>query len=193
MKSLHWTQETVTVYPIVVIRKVNDEICEDHIVFVSDDKFHDVPFVEFCNSRLHEHFKNEGLHIEHDVEHNDGCAIQFKCIRAFSALARRNIKTTSIFCETSHGKSKSDGLGGVVKCYASRSVFGEKTIIRNGKELFQFYEENLVVRDAFESNKPMLNRLFFYVSSDDIEEFCSSFPENGYKYIDGTLQIHSWG
>ena len=58
---------------------------------------------------------------------------------------------------------------------------GEKTIIRNGKELFQFYEENLVVRDAFESNKSMLNRLFFYVSSDDIEEFRSSFPENGYK------------
>ena len=109
-----------------------------------------------------EHYKNEGLHIEHDVEHNDGCAIQFKCIRVFSALARRNIKTTSIFCETSHGKSKSDGLGGVVNCYVSCSVCGEKTIIRNGKELFQFYEENLVVRDAFESNKPMLNRLFFF-------------------------------
>ena len=46
MKSLHWT---VTVYPIVVIRKVNDEIREDRIVFVSNDMFHDVPFVEFCN------------------------------------------------------------------------------------------------------------------------------------------------
>ena len=60
IQSLHWTQETVTVYPIDVLRKVNDEIREDHIVFVSDDKLHDVPFVELCDSRLHEHYKNEG-------------------------------------------------------------------------------------------------------------------------------------
>ena len=32
IQSLHWTQATATVYPIVVIRKVEDDICEDHIV-----------------------------------------------------------------------------------------------------------------------------------------------------------------
>ena len=45
IQSLHWTQETATIYPIVVIRKVEDKIREDHIAFISNDKKHDVPFV----------------------------------------------------------------------------------------------------------------------------------------------------
>ena len=65
--------------------------------------------------------------------------LQFKCIHAFAALACRDVKPTRIFCETSHGKSKSDGLGGIVKSYASGSVCSEKTIIRDAKELYQFF------------------------------------------------------
>lgn len=68
IQSLHWVQETATVYPVVILREVVFDIREDHLV---------------CGS--------------------DGCGSQFKCIRAFSSLARRNIKTTRIFCETSHG------------------------------------------------------------------------------------------
>ena len=51
---------------------------------------------------------------------------------------------THIFCETSHGKSKSDGLGGVVKSFASRAVFGEGLIIHDVKEFFEFFETNNV-------------------------------------------------
>ena len=188
--SLHWTQETATVYPVVVLRRVRDEVREDHITFVSDDKKHDVPFVEKCNEWIHAHYKNEGMSISHDIEYNDGCSSQFKCIRAFSGLARRSIKTSRIFCETSHGKSKSDGLGGVVKCCASRCVCSEQRYIRNAKELFDFFDERMVVRNAFDSNKPMLNRLFHYISSDEMQEYRSTFPENTYHYIPGTLKIH---
>ena len=117
IQSLHWVQETATVYPIVFMRKIGDDVPEGHLVFISDDKKHDVPFVEKCNEILHQHYVKEGMFITHDIEYNDGCASQFKCIRAFSSLARRSVKTTRIFCETSHGKSKSDGLGGVVKSF----------------------------------------------------------------------------
>ena len=107
--------------------------------------------------------------ITHDIEYNDGCASQFKCIRALSSLARRAVKTSGIFCETSHGKSKSDGLGGVVNSFVTRAVCGERRLIRDAKELTDFFDEMLVVKSAFESHRPMLNRLFFYVSSDDME------------------------
>ena len=163
IQSIHWVQETASVYPIVVLRKVNNDIREDHITFISNDKTHDVAFVEYSNEILHRHYRDDGLNIQHDIEYNDGCASQFKCIRAFSNLARRPVKTTRIFCETSHGKSKSDGLGGVLKSYASRSVCGEQTVIRNAKELFDFLNETLVVKNDIESQKPMLNRLFLHL------------------------------
>ena len=171
IQSLHWTQETVTVYPIVVIRKVEDDIREDHIDFISNDKKHDVPFVEYCNDILHRYYKDAGLSITHDIEYNDGCASQFKCIFAFSSLTRRKIKTTRVFCERSYGKAKSHGLLGVVKLYASCAVCGEREVIRDAKELFDFFNENLVVKAAYESSKPMLNCVFFYVSLEEINEY----------------------
>ena len=129
IQSLQWTEEQATVYPVVVLRLVNDVIREDHITFLSSNLKHDVPFVEFCNDLLREYYKSEGYNITHDIEYNDGCSIQFKCIKAFSSLARRNIKTTHIFCETSHGKSKSDGLGGVIKSFVYHVVCGGENII----------------------------------------------------------------
>ena len=78
IQSLHWTQETATLYPIVVLGKLGEDIREDHLIFISDDKLHDVPFVEHCNEILHKHYGNEGLSITHDIEYNDGCASQFK-------------------------------------------------------------------------------------------------------------------
>lgn len=110
IQSLYWVQETMTAYPIVVLRKVGENVQEDHLVFLLDDKKHDVLFVKKCNEILHQHYADESMSINHDIEYNDGCASQFKCIRAFSTLARRNVKTTRVFCETSHGKSKSDSM-----------------------------------------------------------------------------------
>ena len=106
IQTLHWTQDEATVYQLVVLRRVNDVIWEGHITFISSDLKHDVPFVEFCNDLLHEHYKSEGYIITHDIECNVGYSSQFKCVKAFSSLTRRNIKTTHIFCEMSHGKSK---------------------------------------------------------------------------------------
>ena len=117
----HTLQYTATVCPAVII-KVEDDIHEDHIVFISNDKKHDVPFVKYCSDILHSYQKDAGFSITHDIEYNDGCASQFKCICAFSSLTRRKIK---VFCETSHGKPKSDGLGGVIKSNASCVVCGE--------------------------------------------------------------------
>ena len=76
--SIHWTQDQATVYPIVVLRKVGEDVREDHLVFISDDRKHDVPFVELCNELTHKYYAEEGLKITHDIEYNDGCASQFK-------------------------------------------------------------------------------------------------------------------
>ena len=118
-------QETATVYPIVVFPKVDGALRDDHLVFVSDDKKHDVPIVERCNDLVNRYYLEEGLSITQNIEYNYGCASQFKCIIAFVSFARCPRKTTCVFTDTSHGKSKSDRLGGVVKYYASHhsSIF----------------------------------------------------------------------
>ena len=172
------------------MQKVSNEIRENHLVFISDDKKHDVPFIEKCIEIFHHHYVEEGLQINHNIEYNDGCSSQFKCIRAFSSLARRPVKTTRIFCETNRGKSKSDGLAGVVKAFGSRAVCSERRVIRDAKELTDFFDKTLEVKSAIESNRPMLKRLFFYISLKDMEDYRSVFPSLKYNYISGTLSIH---
>ena len=73
IQSIHWTQETVTIYPVVVMRKIGENIGEDHLVFISDEKKKDVPFVEHCNDILQNHYITQSVSIKHDIEYNDGC------------------------------------------------------------------------------------------------------------------------
>ena len=101
IQSLHWTQKQATLSPVVVKRIVDGIIKGDHIPFISSNLKHDVLYVDFSNELLYDYYKTEGLKFIHDTKYNDGCSSQFSCIKAFRSLARRNIKTTHIFCETS--------------------------------------------------------------------------------------------
>ena len=77
-------------------------------------------------------------------------------------VLRRNVLSIRLYFETSHGKSKSDSLGGVVKGYASREATATNTVIRDAAELCQFFYAKLTVLGSDE-HKKMLNRLFFFI------------------------------
>ena len=130
LMKLNSVQETATVYPIVVIRKVEDDNREDHIVFISNDKKHDVPFVEYCSDILHRYYKDAGLPITYDIEYDDGCGLQFNCIRAFSSLTIRKVKTTRVFCETMAMAVQSQMVLGVLlsRMHHVLSVESEKSL-----------------------------------------------------------------
>ena len=66
--SIHSTQEQATVYPVVVLWKVEDRVREDHFVFISDDLKHDIPFVEICNSMIHKHYTDRNIPLTRDIE-----------------------------------------------------------------------------------------------------------------------------
>ena len=127
--SIHLTQEQAIVYPVVLLRKVDGILCEDFLTFISNSLTHDVPFVELCNTMIHTYYDKRAINIEIDTEFNNGCASQCKCMRAIQSFARRNVSSIWVYFETSHGKSKPDGLGGVVKGYASREVAITNTVI----------------------------------------------------------------
>ena len=80
-----------------------------------------------------------------DIEFNDGCASQFKCIQAIHCFVWRNMWCIRVYFETSHGKNKSDGLGGVVKGYTSREVASRNVLVRNAKEFYEFCKGKLEV------------------------------------------------
>ena len=44
-ESLHWTQEQATVYPIVVLKNAREDVQEDHLTFISNNRKHVVPLL----------------------------------------------------------------------------------------------------------------------------------------------------
>ena len=46
--SIHWTQEKATVYPVVVLWKVDSILHEYHFSFISNHVTHDVPLLNYA-------------------------------------------------------------------------------------------------------------------------------------------------
>ena len=61
-----------------------------------------------------------------------------------------------MFCETTHDKSKLDGIGGFIKSFASRSVCEKKQSPLMARELYDFLCEQMFVNSTYDSTKPML-------------------------------------
>ena len=111
-----------------MLRQFDSETDKDHFVIISD-----VPFLGLANKKIHEHYRGSGISFNRDIEFGNGCASQSMSKTAIYLLVQRERFTIYAYFETSHGKSKSDGLGSVVKFYVSREVAANELIIRNGK------------------------------------------------------------
>ena len=78
IQSLLCTQNQCTIYPVVVLHKLNDKIKEDHFVVISDDIKDDVKFVELANIKIDEYYTQKGIVFENEIKLNDGCSSQYK-------------------------------------------------------------------------------------------------------------------
>ena len=87
--SIHWNQEQATVYPILVLGKVDGILHEDHFTFINNDLTHYVPLVELCNAIIHTYYDERDINIEIDIEFNGGCA----SASAFFYLQKENIES----------------------------------------------------------------------------------------------------
>ena len=77
----------------------------------------------------------------------------------------------------------------VVKCAATREVNGRQVIIRNAQELFEFCLEKLTVENS-QTNKALLNRIFYFVSTNELDEYRLQAPNEKHSTVKGTRKIH---
>ena len=65
---IYWTLGQATIFPVVVLRKVNNFVQEDLFVFISDDLKPDVPFVESCNNIIHKYYADINMPVLTDIK-----------------------------------------------------------------------------------------------------------------------------
>ena len=108
-------------------------------------------------------------------------------IKAISQLSRRPYYLSRLYFETSHGKSKSNGLKGVVKSFVSRSVNSEGTVVRNTMEFYQFCTENLTFQNC---DGVVSNCCFILVKPEDLENSREQVAKCLYKMIPTMQKLH---
>ena len=173
---------------MVALLKVNDKIRGPFFFVISDDIKHDAKFVELKNIKINEYYTQKDIVFENETEFDDGCSSQHKSHFALYNLIKRPKQTIQVFFETSHGKSKSDGLGGVGKWHFSRDVAATEVIIGNRKKLFDYCEKTLAVVED-EMNGKMMNRKFIYISAMEMKEHQQEFHEKC-KQIIGICKLY---
>ena len=124
------------------------------------------------------------------IEFTDGCGSQFKSKKAFKQFSERTVKTKRVFFETAHGRSKSDGLGGVVKSYCLSAVTSGDAVIRDCKEIMEFCDTVLTVDNRSLDEGIMMNRKFYEITVEEIQKYRDENPVKNYYPLPETLKVH---
>ena len=121
-KEAFFAKGQVSLKNLVIFRVVNGKLIMEGVVYLSDDRNHDVKFVHHCLEhqilKLKEIFQSEGKTLTHIHLLTDGCAGQYKNSKMFAWLCKMLGEHVAIlyhfFC-SNHGKGPCDTLGAIVK------------------------------------------------------------------------------
>ncbi|CAC5396610.1 unnamed protein product [Mytilus coruscus] len=126
----------------------NPVIIKEEFFVISEDDKRDQYFTHYVKKSVSEYLHEISYTPKVMHEFNDGCATQYKSLHCFGHLATTfsDLGYDSIirnFFETAHAKGAQDAAGGYIKREADFSVIRGRSSIQNGKDLFNFCNNNL--------------------------------------------------
>ena len=196
-QSAHWSHDTVTLFSIVAY--IRCKFCElvvtQSMIYVSEDKKHDVHYVQHCISLANEYIQRVyEMKSKRQIHFSDGAASQFKSKTPFAdALHSKSdfgFPVEKHFFGSRHGKGPCDGEFGVIKRIVTNAVKNRKAMVKNASEFFDFAEANLR-RPTLDSQNECCHfrRNFFIVKEGDVNR---KRPERtNVKAVPETRQLHS--
>lgn len=135
IQSYHWNKDQISIFTAVCYYE-NDKTMS--FAVVSDDRKHDsahaVMAINLIIKNIQQSFAVETF--EEIIMISDGAASHFKNRYQFQELMNSKINKRWLFSATGHGKSACDGIGGLLKHYASTHnlTIENMNFIRNAEE-----------------------------------------------------------
>ncbi|XP_062600261.1 uncharacterized protein LOC134261881 [Saccostrea cucullata] len=163
-------------------------IIKEEFFVISEDDKRDHYFTHYVQKSIADYLQEINYSPKIMHEFNDGCAVQYKSRHCFGVLASTVSDLgyeTMIrnFFETAHAKGAQDAAGGYIKREADLSVIRGRTVIQNGKDLYNFCEKNLRHPKSGSSN--CKRRIFRYV------EFIPRDVAQQFRSIADIRKVHS--
>ncbi|XP_041456271.1 uncharacterized protein LOC121408727 [Lytechinus variegatus] len=194
IQSAYWTQESVTIHPIVAYFRdgstESSNLIHKSFVAVSDEKGHNSSMVIAILKKVVPRLKELIPNLSKIHYWTDGPTSQYRNKTIFSLVGDHSIVFPGVraqwnFFEAGHGKGPCDGIGGTVKRMADNAV-KRKAVIQDAKDFFTWATQG----HGCETNSKIE---YFFVTKEE----CSSSSEfitqqwGSVKSFTGTLQVHA--
>ncbi|XP_057336012.1 uncharacterized protein LOC130674639 [Microplitis mediator] len=123
--GFHWNNNQVTIFPVVIYFKQNNEITHRSLIIISDNNHHDTVAVYVYLKIITDFIKDLNSTAAKVFYFSDGAPQQFKNFKNFVNIYYHkedfNLDAEWHFFATAHGKGPCDGIGGVVKRKAAKA------------------------------------------------------------------------
>ena len=197
IQAAHWTQEQVTVHPIICYYNCNNPTCQNlkpimhSVVFLSDDLTHDHHAVHTFSSKAINIVK-ETQPITKIIRFSDGCSTQYKSKGPFVDISHSvvdsGIPMQHDYFGSRHGKGPSDGESAVVKRKSSMAEQGHQAAITNAREMYAYCKESLTKNGSDDaSDCTHFKRTIEFIPRENINR---ARKRDG-KTLKGTRHLHS--
>ena len=187
IQSAYWNQTAVTLHPVVIYYKDdNESLKHDSLVLVSDEMGHNSSTVLTFVDAIVPEIKKRVPNLNKVHYYTDSPTSQYRNKFIFHTVANHKevygCDATWNYFEAGHGKGPCDGLGGTVKRMADEAVRSGKTTIQEADDLFKWTQSE---------HCSMKNVKFIFVQTSLCQEKSNAISNFEIKPIKGTMRIHS--
>ncbi|KAJ8044972.1 hypothetical protein HOLleu_07881 [Holothuria leucospilota] len=189
VQSGYWNQEGVTLHPMVMYYRDENQTLKHHsFVAVSDDKNHNATTIFSIVKDLVPRLVKIVPSLKLVHYWTDSPTAQYRNKTIFSLVSDHHELFNGIFAswnyfEAGHGKGPCDGIGGTVKRLADEAVKREAAVIQDANDFYAWASQE---REASDIE-------YVFVSKDDCaanaQEITKRWPS--VKAIAGTLKLHA--
>ena len=183
IQSAYWNQTSVTLHPVVIYYKENEELKHQSIVMVSDEMSHSASTVCTMIDDLIPQIKAIVPDCTKVHYWTDSPTSQYRNKFIFMTIANHKeiygVTATWNYFEAGHGKGPCDGLGGTTKRMADEAVRQGKAIIQNAADFFRW-----------SLTSTMKEVIFRFTEKEDCEEKKKKFKETQIKPVKNSLKLH---
>lgn len=187
IQSAYFNQTSVTLHPVVLYFKENNELKHKSIVIVSDTLGHNANTVVTFMDTIISEVKQVVPNVKVCHYWTDSPTSQYRNKIIFDTVANHNAlygcDAVWNYFESGHGKGPCDGLGGTVKRLADTAIKTGNAVIQDATDFFVWANEKSSCK----------NVLFRYVEESAITDKVGKVSQylNDLRPIKGTMKLHA--
>jgi hypothetical protein len=200
--GLQFSEETIashskcfslSLFPVAVYHRINDNVELEAVLILSDDLCHDNNLVRMCTEKVMDHMKTvyPDKMVRNVHRFSDGCASQFKSRHTMRDIAvfeeEHGCSLTCNYGETSEFKNVCDGMGDHIKTPLTNAIIRGDLVLSTPFSYYEYAKKHMTFYPESRGDHKMIRRTFYFLNKDEVNRDGDHFG----KPLPGVMKVRS--